>query len=63
MIQVLSLHTPLTPGLGSKGKKKTESGHVARKRSVDQYAAKTMTLYTPLTCWVRLKGQILKLCR
>ena len=66
---ILSLQTPLTPRLVSKGQIFffSESGHVAYqikwKEVQTNMHAKTLTLHTPLTSGVTFKGQILKLCR
>ena len=57
---MLSLHTPLTPGEGSKGFFFfSESGHVAYQ--IEVKAVKTnMQGHTPLTSGVGLDGQILR---
>ena len=67
---ILSLHTPSTPGFGSKGQIFvffSESDKVAyqikMKEVKTNMQAKSLTLHTPLTSGVGLKGQILKLCR
>ena len=63
---MLSLLTPTTPGVGSKGHFFffSKSGHVAyqiKEEEVKTYM-QSNTL-TPLTSGVGFKGQILKLCR
>ena len=51
---ILPLHTPLTPGVGSKGlKKNSEYGHVAYQikwnERYDNFQANILPLHTPLT--------------
>ena len=65
---MLSLHTPMTPGVGSKGLFFfSKGGHVAYQIKVEEGLAymqgNTLNLHTPLTSVVGFKGQILKLCR
>ena len=65
---MLSLHTPTTPGAGSKGHFLffSKSGHVAYQSKVEVYTymqGNTLNLHTILTSEVWFKGQILKLCR
>ena len=65
---MLSLHTPMTPGVGSKGHfcsfLKVVMLHIKVKwkkcRPTCNY---TLNLHTILTSEVGFKGQILKLCR
>ena len=49
--------------MGSKGKKKSESGHLAYqiegKEVKTNMQVKTLTLHTPLSSGIGLKGQIL----
>ena len=65
----LSLHTPTTPGVGSKGHFLffSKSGHVAYQSKVGKKCRPTckvtLNLHTILTSEVGFKGQILKLCR
>ena len=68
---MLSLHTPTTPG-GGGGVKRSffffyKSGHVAYQIKVEEVLTymqgSTLNLQTPLTSGVGFKGQILKLCR
>ena len=63
---MLSLHTPTTPGVGSKGHYfSSKSVHVAYqiKVEVKTYMQGNMNLHTPLTSWVGFKGHISKLCK
>ena len=65
---MLSLHTPTTPGVGSKGHFCSFlSGHVAYQSKVEEVRTymqgNTLNLPTILTSEVGFKGQILKLCR
>ena len=67
---MLSLHTPVTPGVRSKGHIIfffSKSGHVAYQIKVEEVQTymqgNTLNLHTPLTSGVGLNGQILKLCR
>ena len=67
---MLSLHTPTTPGVGSKGHFFYfffKSGHVAYQSKVEEVLTymqgNTLNLHTILTSEVGFKGQILKLCR
>ena len=66
---MLSLHTPATPGVGSKGHFVflSKSGHVAYQIKVEEVKTyiqgNTLNLHTPLTSGVGFKGQILNLCR
>ena len=66
---MLSLHTPTTPGVGSKGHFLffSKSGHVAYQSKVEEVETymqgNTLNLHTILTSEVGFKGQILKLCR
>ena len=66
---VLSLHTPKTPGVGSKGHfcSFLKVGHVAYQSKVEEVwtymQGNTLNLHTILTSEVGFKGQILKLCR
>ena len=66
---MLSLHTPTTPGMGSKGHFLffSKSGHVAYQSKVEEVKTymqgNTLNLHTILTSEVGFKGQILKLCR
>ena len=61
---MLSLHTPTTPWVGSNCFK---SGHVAYQIKVEEVwtyiQGNTLNLYTPLTPGVGFKSQILKYCR
>ena len=61
---ILSLHIPSIPGVGSKGQiflfLKVVMSHIKLKGNLQ---AKTLALHTSLTSGVGLKGQILKLCR
>ena len=66
---MLSLHTPTTPGVGSKVILFffSKSGHVAYQIKVEKVKTymqgNILNLHTPLTSGVGFKGQILKLCR
>ena len=64
---MLSLHTPKTPGVGSKGHFFLFCGHVAYQSKVEEVRTymqgSTLNLHTILTSEVGFKGQILKLCR
>ena len=61
---MLSLHTPTTPGLGSKGHIffLSKSGHVQYLINLEEVSTymrgNTLNFYTPLTSGVGLKGQI-----
>ena len=61
---MLSLHTPTTPGVGSKGHFFfSKSGLVAYQIKVEEVLTyiqgNTLNLHTPLTSGVGFKGQIL----
>ena len=66
---MLFLHTPSTPGVGSKCQIVfffvSESGHVACKINVKEVKTNiqgnTLNVHTLLSTWVGLKGQLLKL--
>ena len=66
---MLSLHSPTTSEVGSKGHVFffSKSGHVAYQSKVEEVwtymQGDTLNLHTPLTSEVGFKGQILKLCR
>ena len=66
---MLSLHTPTTPGVGSKGHFLffSKSGHVAYQSKVEEVytymQGNTLNLHTILTSEVGFKGQVWKLCR
>ena len=61
---VLSLHTPTTPGVGSKGHFCSFLKVVMLHIKVKTYMqGNTLNLHTILTSEVGFKGQILKLCR
>ena len=66
---ILSLHTPTTPGVGSKCHFLffSKSGHVAYQSKVEEaktyMQVNTLNLHTILASEVGFKGQILKLCR
>ena len=66
---ILSLHTPTAPGVGSKGHfcsfLKLVMLHIKVnwKKCRPYMQGNTLNLHTPLISGVGLKGQILKLCR
>ena len=65
---MLSLHTPTTPGVGSKGHFfSSKSVHVAYQIKVEEVKTymqgNTLNLHTPLTSGVGFKGHISKLCK
>ena len=65
---MLSLHTPTTPGVGSKSHIfSSKSVHVAYQIKVEEVKTyiqgNTLNLHTPLTSGVGFKGHISKLCK
>ena len=68
-VNMLSLHTPTTPGVGSKGHFVffSKSGHVVYQIKVEEVwtymQGNTLNFHISLTSGVGFKGQIMKLCR